>query len=247
MAKQRHLNNAPIVEAIIDFRVKLPSGYNVAEFSSLKEKLGNSYPQVQESRAFESGVRVKDKQIEQILKDRGLRGYAFKSVDGKNVGQFREDGFTFNRLTPYTNWETVLAEAKRLWALYVEIAQPKLVTRLATRYINRMDIPLPIGDFNQYLTAPPSIPKNLPQGVSHFLTRVTIRDPELDMTAHVIQALEKSSKPDHVAIILDIDVFKQMEAGFGESDIWPTFENLRNLKNRIFFASITEETARLFE
>ncbi len=247
MAKQRHLTNAPIVEALIDFRAKLPSGYNVTEFLSLKKTLGKSYPQVEESRAFESGLIVKGKQIEQILKDRGLRGYFFKSPDGKNIVQFREDGFTFSRLNPYTNWETVLAEAKKLWALYLRTASPELVTRLATRYINRMDIPLPINDFKQYLTAPPSIPESLPQGVSHFLTRVTIRDPELDMIAHVLQALEKSAKPDHVSIILDIDVFKQMESGFGESDIWPTFEHLRNLKNRIFFDSITEETARLFE
>jgi len=247
MAKGRHLNNAPIVEAIIDFRVKLPSGYNVTEFSSLKETLSKSYPQMDESWAFEGGIMVKNKQIEQIVKDKGLRGYFFKSSDGKNVAQFREDGFTLSRLKPYSNWETVLAEAKKLWALYLRTAPPELVTRLATRYINRMDIPLPINDFGQYLTAPPIIPESLPQDVSRYLTRVTIRDPDFEIKANIIQALEKSSKPGYVAIILDIDVYKQMETGFSENQIWPIFENLRNLKNRIFFDSITEETARLFE
>ena len=246
MAKQRHLKNAPIVEAIIDFRAKLPSDYNVTRFSSLKRKLGKSYPQVEESRAFEGGFRVKDKQVEQILKDRGLRGYRFKSTDGKNIVQFMEDGFTFSRLNPYTNWKTVLAEAKTLWELYVKTAKPELITRLATRYINRMDIPLPMNDFRQYLTAPPNIPDSLRQDVSHFLTRVTIRDPEHGIVANVIQALEQSAKPDHIALILDIDVFKRIESGFPETEIWPTFEHLRNLKNRVFFDSIQEETARLF-
>lgn len=247
MAKQRHLNNAPIVEAIIDFRVKLPSGYNATEFSSLKKTLSKSnYPQMDESWAFEGEIMVKAKQIEQIIKDKGLRGYFFKSSDGKNVAQFREDGFTLSRLKPYSDWETVLAEAKTLWELYLRTAAPEIITRLATRYINRMDIPLPINDFRRYLTAPPIIPEGLPQGISRYLTRVTIGDPD-DIMANIIQALEKSSKPGHVAIILDIDVYKQMEAGFPENQIWPTFENLRNLKNRIFFGSITEETARLFE
>jgi len=246
MAKQRHLNNAPIVEAIIDFRVKLPSGYNVTEFSSLKKTLSKDYPQMNESWTFEEEIMVKGKQIEQIVKDRGLRGYFFKSSDGKNVAQFREDGFTLSRLKPYSDWETVLAEAKKLWSLYLKTASPELITRLATRYINRMDIPLPINNFRQYLTAPPIIPKSLPQRVSRYLTRVTIVDPD-DIMANIIQALERSSKPGHVAIILDIDVYKQMEAGFPENQIWPTFEKLRNLKNRIFFDSITEETAKLFE
>lgn len=245
MAKQRHLNNAPIVEAIIDFRVKLPSGYNVTEFSSLKKTL-KGYPQMNESWAFEEEIMVKGKQIEQIVKDRGLRGYFFKSSDGKNVAQFREDGFTLSRLKPYSDWETVLGEAKKLWALYLKTASPELITRLATRYINRMDIPLPINDFRQYLTAPPIIPESLPQGINHYLTRVTIGDPD-DIMANIIQALEKSSKPGHVAIILDIDVYKRMEAGFPENQIWPTFESLRDWKNRIFFDSITEKTARLFK
>jgi len=247
MAKQRHLTKAPIVEAIIDFRVKLPSDYNVENFLSLKKKLAKDYPKVEERLAFESGLVVKDKQVEQILKDRGLQGYFFKSSDGKNVAQFRQDGFTFSRLSPYTDWQTISAQAKTLWELYVKVATPELITRLATRYINRMDLPLPMNDFRQYLTAPPTIPESLPQGVSHYLTRLTIRDRETDMVAHVIQALEKSSKPDHIAIILDIDVFRQMDFGFTESGIWPTFEQLHDFKNRIFFGNIQEETARLFE
>jgi uncharacterized protein (TIGR04255 family) len=247
MAKQRHLTKAPIVEAIIDFRVKLPSGYKVTNLLSLQKKLSKSYPQVEERRAFEGGLRLKDKEVEQILKDRGLQGYFFKSHDEKCVVQFRKDGFTFSRLSPYTNWEKVSAEAKTLWELYAKTAKPELITRLATRYINRMDLPLPMDDFNQYLTAPPTIPESLPQDVSHFLSRLTLHDPKLDLVAHVTQALEKSLKPDHIAILLDIDVFKQMDLGFPESDIWPTFEKLHDFKNRIFFDNIQEKTARLFE
>ena len=37
MAEVRHLNNAPITEAIIDFRVKLPSEFKVEAFLELKK------------------------------------------------------------------------------------------------------------------------------------------------------------------------------------------------------------------
>jgi uncharacterized protein (TIGR04255 family) len=248
MARRRHLKNAPIVEAIVDFRVKLPDKFEVKSFTSIKKRLGNRYPKMEERREFEAGVRIKDKRVEHMVEEKGLQGYFFKSPDGKNVAQFRKDGFTFSRLKPYTNWQDVLTEAKKLWRLYMDRTFPDLVvTRIAVRYINQLDIPLPIKDLKEYLKTPPAIPQNVPQELYQFLTRVTIRDPKFDIMAHIIQALERSSKRDCVTIILDIDVFKQKESGFVELEIWQTFEQLRDLKNRIFFSSITEKTARLFE
>lgn len=247
MATQRHLKNAPIVEAIIDIRAKLRNTFKVEEFSSLREALSNNYPVMEERRAIEFGGTIAGGKVQQTLADKGPMGYFFKSHDGEKVAQFRQDGFTFSRLKPYTNWQEVLEEAKRLWKLYMDKASPEIMTRIAVRYINQLDIPLPINDFAHYLTAPPIIPQNLPQNLYHFLTRVTIHDEKLDIMANIIQGLQSISKKDYVAVMLDIDVFKNKESGFAESEIWPTFEQLRDLKNRIFFDSITEETVRLFE
>ena len=43
MAEVRHLNNAPITEAIIDFRVKLPSEFKVEAFLELKKTMKGYY------------------------------------------------------------------------------------------------------------------------------------------------------------------------------------------------------------
>jgi len=247
MAKYRHLNNAPIVEAIIDFRVKLASNFDVTGFASLKETLHVDYPRVQEPREFIAGVQFAGTQVQQVLEDKGLRGYFFRSADEKNVVQFRKDGFTFSRLKPYTEWEAVLGEAKRLWDLYRAASSPELVTRIALRYINQLSIPLPIKGFADYLTAPPTLPETLPQGLSQFMTRMVVCDAATDIWANITQALPPSTKPNEVTIILDIDVYKQRESGFEESNIWPMFEQLRTLKNQIFFDSISEKAARLFE
>lgn len=245
MARQRHLKNAPIVEAVIDIRVKNPSSVEVAEFLSLKETLQKDYPEVKDMRLIEFGVKIEGKQIEQSLQGRGVQGYRFNSAANINIVQFRIDGFTFSRLKPYTKWETVLEEAKRLWVLYSSKAMPELITRIAVRYINTIELELPIKDFKRYLKAPPQIPKSLPQEVNQFLTRVVIH--EKDVSANIVQAMPVSSKPDRIGILLDIDVFKKKESGFNNEDMWSEFEELRRLKNRIFFNSITEETARLFE
>jgi len=247
MARQRHLNKAPITEAIIDFRVILPSGFEPQEFSNLSVDLSGRYPKNEPRRIITGAFGMeKGKPFIETPEDKGIQGYIYKSEDEKNVVQFRLDGFTFNRLYPYTEWESVLSEAKNLWQLYSSKSKPELITRIAVRYINRLDLQLPIKDFEEYLTAPPKIPASLPQEVSRFLTRIVIHD--ADITANIIQSLDKSPKPDHVGIILDIDVFKIKEkSGFDKVNVWTEFEKLRELKNRIFFESITEKTARLYE
>lgn len=248
MARKRHLSNAPISEAVIDFRVKLPLKFDLERFSSLEEVLGPAYPNKETKWEYAGEVQFVKGQLQQAIQHANLTGYIYRSGDGKDVAQFRRDGFTFSRLRPYSEWETVLTEAKRLWRLYADRASPEMViTRLAVRYINELNIPLPIHDFADYLTAPPTIPENLPQAVRHFMTRVVICDEASDIQANIIQALQKGKKPEEAIIILDIDVYKEQETGFEESTIWPTFEQLRQLKNDIFFDSITEDTARLFE
>ncbi len=246
MARERHLNNAPIVEAIIDFRVMLSPDFDPKIFASIKENLHTKYPKVQVGHMISGSIKIKDdKPIIEPPEDMGIKGYKFTSDDGKEVAQFRIDGFTFSRLHPYTKWEQVLEEAKRLWKLYASKASPKAINRIAVHYINRLDIPSPVEDFADYLTSPPVLPSRLPQELSQYLFRLVIHENEL--SAGIVQTLVKSPKKKHIGIIMDIDVFKASKGGINEDGIWPTFDRLRELKNRIFFNLITEKTARLFE
>ncbi|MBC8419651.1 MAG: TIGR04255 family protein [Desulfobacterales bacterium] len=248
MAEPRHLNNAPIREAIIDFRVKLPSEFRVSEFLSLREQIGDRFPKFKERRSFKGEFKIAPgKPISTKAEEHGIHGYFFITDDEKKIAQFRIDGFTFSRLKPYTYWEEIFDEAKELWALYVDAAKPQSVARIAVRYINQLDIPLPITDFSIFLTAPPYIPDSLSCAISGFLTKITTYFPELDIKANIIQALEKSKEANYISLILDIDVYKSQDFSPDSEDMWAFFEQFRELKNRIFFQSITEETARLFE
>ena len=106
------------------------------------------------------------------------------------VAQFRVDGFTFNKLEPYTTWENVFGEAARLWQIYAQTAQPLEIARLAVRYINRLRLPGP-AELGQYLEAPPVLPPPIPQAVREFLTRIIVEDGN-GASAILIQALEAS-------------------------------------------------------
>ena len=245
MLKIRHLKNAPIVEALIDFRATLPSQFNPEEFSSLSKVLSDDYPKNEPRRIITGSFRI-EKGVPVVKPPEGkFHGYIFKSEDEKNVAQFRIDGFTFSRLNPYTEWEKVFEEAKKLWELYYSIASPETIPRIAVRYINKLALPLPIGDFEEYFTEPPRIPSALPQGVIEFFSRIVIHEEEI--IANMVMALQSQPKSDHIEIIFDIDTYKNKPSGFDKDEMWPVFERLRDFKNRIFFESITEKTVRLYE
>jgi uncharacterized protein (TIGR04255 family) len=239
------LRKAPITEALIDIRVKLTPDLDVRKIDSIYESIKNEYPLKQEQKI--SQVHVEQKPGEDIVKSLiKISGYRYISSDEKRIVQVRLDGFTFSRLHPYTTWEDLRSEAYRLWLLYKEITSPELIIRVALRYINNLNIPMPIKDFSDFLTAPPPVPEGLPQGVSSFLTRVFIHEPTIRANAIITQALEQVVT-DVVPIILDIDVFKLQSEGIEEKEVWDAIGKLHDFKNQIFFKSITDKLKEMYK
>lgn len=248
MAEYTHLNNAPITEALIDIRLKVRNAFDVRKLESLYKDIEAKYPAKKERHKWEGRLEFKKGEIPISAGSEKIDGYIFTSSNGKKIFQARIDGFTFNRLKPYETWEAFRDEALELWELYKTVLSSD-ITRVALRYINKFNIPLfpePLKDFNEYLTAAPIVPEGLPQGLSSFLTRVVIHEPTIDAAAIITQAFEQIVDPKFLPIILDIDVFKQKDL-IGEKEAWQTLESLRDLKNRIFFESITEKTKELFK
>jgi len=246
MAIQRHLNNAPIHEALIDLRVRLPQSFDHEILKNGHELVKENYPK-SDTRLrgqFEFGFAPDGTTTQRA--EKAVDGYFFKTEDEKRLVQFRLDGFTYNWLSPYETWERLRDEARRLWGIYAALAKPLVISRVAVRYINRLNLPLPVNEFGEYLTAPPRVPDALPQGVSSFLTRVAINEPRKGFTGIIIQALEGVVDPGTISILLDIDASKEAEFDGDGVDAWRTLEELRNFKNDIFFQSVTDKTLSLF-
>lgn len=242
MVAPRHLEKAPITEALVDIRVKLRPDADFSTLESTYVSFAKEYPEKRERIRAESKFDIKTRTFETAS---DVDGYLCTSSDKKQVVQVRLDGFSFSRLKPYVTWEDLHSEADRLWQLYVRHVSPELVTRVALRYINRLEIPLPMRDFSDYLTAPPIVPQNLPQGLISFLTRNVIRAPSLDFTAIISQSLEPVGVSSVAPVLLDIDVSREAQYSVNAKEIWETIDQMRELKNKIFFESITEKTVEL--
>ncbi len=245
MKKYPILKHAPITEALIDIRVKLPSGFDVKKLDSIYEEIKEEYPEKQEQKISE--VKLEPK-AEGLVKSSGtkINGYRYISSDKKQILQARIDGFTFSRLHPYIQWKDLRDEAFKLWELYKSITVPESIIRVAVRYINNLNIPMPIKDFADYLTAPPTVPDELPQQISSFLTRVVMHEPSIGATAIIMQALDQIVT-DTAPIILDIDAFKFQAEGIEEKDALDIIEKLRDFKNKVFFNSITDSLKEIYK
>lgn len=234
----------------MDIRVKAHPDLAVAVFEEPPEMLAAGFPEKHEQRVFTTTVQFGPKSGSQST-EHDLRGYMFRSEDKLTIVQFKVDGFTFNRLRPYTSWNSVWPQALELWRKYREIALPVAITRMALRYINHITLPSKPFELEEILTCPPPVPKQLGAAIARFTTRVTIQAPSGRLAAHILQAIEP--KPDHegVTLILDIDAFRQAELLLEEDDlearIEETFGELREFKNEIFFASLSETVIRGFE
>lgn len=243
MAQKRHLNNAPIREAIIDIRVS-----PMVDFSTLSElgkTLTDRFPRAEDMIQKTFGFEFGAKEFKTSAVEQGPSGVRLTSQDSKNIALLKRDGFTFSRLYPYETWERMRDEAQDLWVKYRETVKPEKVKRTAVRYINVMKFPVPIADFREYLTAPPEVPAGLPQGVASYFSRIVLPDDKIGSIAVITQALE-APIDDKVPIILDIDAFKEMDAPSSSDSVWESLENLREFKNRIFFESITDRSVELF-
>ena len=238
---------APITEALVDLKVNLPTTSTLDVLASFHEAIKDRYPNKRERISWKGGVQIKGGRAEVIEPQGGPDGYFFTSLDGKQIVQARLDGFTFNRLKPYDRWESFREEARELWKLYVRVAGPKEITRAALRYINRIEIPLPMRDFKDYIVTVPEIAPDLPQGLERFLMQLSIPMPEIDATAVITETIEPVTDPTKLPLIFDIDVFKQASFDVDGEKVWEAFEQLHDLKNDVFFKSITDKAKELFQ
>lgn len=241
MSEYPHLENAPIREALIDIQVNPRPELDIAEIRKFRESVKEDYPKEQEQRvlhiSLSLGQSLKTAQTDEPF------GYRYESSDGKQVVQARRDGYTFSRLEKYETWEKLRREAVRLWNLYKEVAKPEAVKRVAVRYINSFKVK---DTLEKYLQAPPTVPPHLSFSMQEFLTRTVVHDDTSDANAIITQGVKEIEDDGSVPLILDIDVYKVVSLEPDDEQIWSTIESFHDVKNDIFFNSITKKAEEMF-
>jgi len=242
--------NPPIIEALIDIRCELPSQINLNALEKYQEEIKDRFPIKEERSSWKGGFQLKKGGSPELLQPAGgVDGYVFKSLpqDAKIV-QARLDGFTFNKLKPYTEWPIFSAEGKELWEIYKKMVQPVNVTRVALKYINSIEIPLSVIKLEDYLLTYPKIAEGLPELLKSYFMNIEIIDTTRQMNAIIIQTIKPIQQTTtKINLIFDIDVYKIIKLHPDDTKIWEALDELRIFKDEIFRKSLTNKAQELFK
>jgi len=238
-------SKAPITEAIIDIQILREPKLTIEQLDAVTGRLSETFPVKKERKFFEGVMHFGPTPTTSSSQKQD--GYVLIDANKKYVAQLHFDGLTVSVKPPYENWNTFKAEVKRLWNVFREDLTEWSYSRLAVRYINRIDVPLPIRDFRDYLRTYPELSSDMEPFVAGYFMQLQCPQPKFEASAVVTQGMIPPPTKDVISILLDIEVSKTINLPSTEEDLWNIFDQLRDIKNNIFEASITDRTRRLFE
>lgn len=244
-----HYDRAPIAEAVIDIQATYKSSPSVRELETFSRRVQDRFPLVNAINSFavkfaadaEGGGLQSNATAAQL-------GYRLATAANDRILQVRKEGMSYSHMPPYTKWEQFLSEAQPLWNLYADAFPIDSISRLAVRFINRLQIQTGV-DIDSYLTIGPRIPDAVSKHVIGFFTQLVL--PAVDLgpayKAIINIGVEPGTTAEVTGLLLDIDVFCEQPCEADGDQMWVVLEQLRRHKNKIFEASITDKVREMIK
>jgi uncharacterized protein (TIGR04255 family) len=245
----QNLSHAPIVEAVIDFRARPMIPCDQAQFETYFKRELQDFPIVQIYNQLNYQLKAKtDGQPEPTQATSSWHGLILRSADNLRVVQCQRDGFSFSKLQPYDSWDSFAGEALALWQKYAALTKPSEVQRLGVRFINRIVMKPEWPNPEDYLT---NAPQPLAGGafpMAGFFHSNTFIGPDRNYLINLNLALQPADGANPTsAIIVDTDVFTTNALNLAENTLETKLGQMRWLKNKIFFASLTSKLIKSFQ
>ncbi len=240
---------APIVEAVIDLRVTLSDrSEGLTNAEKLADSLKPRFPQKQPIDTMLMAAEAKDGRLSMRPMEHEQLGWKLIGVDNDRTLMISKDGFTYSHLPPYTKWETFQSEAHPLWLQYVGACRPIQVNRVAVRYINRLKLPPGEINLSDYLAFYPKVPDAV-LAVSGVVMQIQVPQPNFPGTGRAVITLasEASTETKFQPMVLDFDVSTDVTMSPQASDVWGLLEHLRDTKNELFEACLTDRMKELIK
>jgi uncharacterized protein (TIGR04255 family) len=244
------LKSPPIVEAVFDVDCDLPPAFDLAALEEpSRERFGDQYPKPRFQFIQEYKIEANVDTPLSASSRRAVQALQFLQDDERQLVQVRAQGFSFNRLAPYSSLDDYLPEIERTWSLYVDLASPVQIRVIRLRYINRILLPTTANtvDLDEYLKIGPRLPDEDRLNLTGFLIQQAAVEKD---TEHQINLVLTGQAPanDKLPVILDITVTSRAIAEPSDwSSIRLSIESLRSLKNHVFLNMLTSKCIELFQ
>lgn len=245
------LRNPPIVEAVFDVDCDLPPGFDLMALEGRsREQFRDRYPKFRTLFTLEHKVEMVADAGPNTSTNQAVQAFQFLDEDERQLVQVRANGFSFNRLAPYTGLDDYLPEIERTWRAYVDLVSPIQIRVIRLRYINRILVPITVNAVNldEFLKIGPRLPDEERLMLVAFLSQQVAIEKD---TGHQVNLVLTAQAPEDgkLPVILDITVANAAISEPSDCDwsrILPVVGLLRSLKNRIFLNTLTPKCIELF-
>jgi uncharacterized protein (TIGR04255 family) len=244
------LRNPPIVEAVLDIECDLPPGFDLPALETLlRERFRDRYPKFRPQCIQEREIETTADGPPLTSSRVAVQALLFLHEDEKQLVQVRAQGFSFNRLAPYSTLDDYLAEIERTWNVYVDLVAPIAIRATRLHYVNRILLPMQPNGVNvdEFLRIGPGLPDEETLMLSGFLSQLAATEKDSGHHVNLVLANQIPTE-ENLPVILDIAVTAPVTT---EPRDWPAIraciESLRRLKNRIFLNTLTPRCMQLFQ
>ncbi len=256
MVEHRRYRNPPIEEALCEFRFEPSQEWDLTLPGRLHVKLGEEYAgKPREQRVVEANLEVPGGDRPPNLKlGQHLAKVQFLTEAGNRLVGVGPDALSIHMLRPYqdpardakSGWLEFEPRIQRALSAYWDVAQPKGVSRIGVRYINKIVVPSgDLAEMGEYLKSSMPVVAGLPEEA-----RATISRAEYVYSDDVRMILTQGSAdtaPGQVGLMLDIDVIWEKTEPLERPEALLLARDLRVREREAFEVIITDKARELFD
>lgn len=242
------LKHPPITEAVIEVRWRKPLLFSDSTIDLIKNLFKEPFGEPEVRKSSQWTFKIGEDSNQPNMTELGPSQMVFKH--SKYILNISHNKIVISNIHPYAGWDDLY----KTFLKVISITRTKLnvtsLNRIGVRYVNNLNIPRNGGDiiFKDYITTAPELPPGVSNSVLGFINRLIVSDKERNATAVISHALDQNRAliTEKVPLIFDIDVFKTGEFSTEESKLNNVLSLLREMKNEIFFNTLTDKCKALY-
>ena len=248
---RREYPNPPIEEALVQITFAEPLSWNVATPGLLDERLRDAYPRepaAQEQLQAEVHIPGAGQAGPNFALNRGPQRFVYRDDTEHRLLVASPLTLSANSLRPYEGWPALNDRFRAAAELLNEVAPLKPVQRVTLRYINRVRIPGPQVDTDDYFYLTVRTADSGRASFRGFMHRVeSILEDDQTVVVSTFASLQPDADSGTLDFLLDLEVYRD---GLNLGDIGEMIDvagQLKVIENAEFESSIRDAARELFQ
>lgn len=246
------LEKPPIVEALLAICGPSTAAWDSKTLPDRIRAVLPDYPQVELFNSASVSFQFQPNANPQVgqpatatsaFEDKGWEGIRLATAEPSRTIVVQRGMVLLSWLAPYPGWSSLRDEMLRIWRLLGPVLEFSRVDRVETRYINQLEVPIENGwvDFPSYFTGIGTPPKGMKWGP--FVNQVMLavaEDPLVGVNLVRMAQPPSTQSPTTVPLVLDLMATRNEHGNTEEGRLRAVFSALHDLKNHVFFESVSE-------